>query len=84
MSSASPTLLALLKALVPRDSAGVTAFKQMSRVGKTPGAAPVGKQKGGVWCPTCERYHGPGATCESLQRVGGVKGAKAAEVPRVG
>ena len=77
-------LVTLLKAMLPKDSAGTTAFKQMTRVGKTPGAMAQGKQKGGTWCPTCERYHRMGAKCESLERVAGVKGAKAATVPRVG
>ncbi len=84
MAGSPATLVMLLKALQPKDTAGDSAFKRMTRVGKTPGAMAQGKQKGGVWCPTCERYHRMGATCESLERRGGVKGAKAAEVPRVG
>ena len=63
----------LFRALVPADTAGVTAVKEMTRAGKQAGVLATDKQRGGVWCPTCERFHKPGAQCEAPARPGGVK-----------
>ncbi len=63
----------LFRALVPADSPGVQAVKKMTKMGKQAGPMQTAKQKGGVWCPTCERFHRAGASCEAPTRPGGVK-----------